>query len=646
MLRIIVIAIALAVAVAASQNVTQAPSTPERCAQAFKELEDKFKQGQTADLLAVILNSGHGAKELGQFEACNRNPKDKYAVMTIAVPGAVTQIILYYGICGPAECDASDYTQFMESHRTTIENTVSSLTGASLHGLIFDTYFPSQVGHKIDFGTVFSIGIVVIILGLSVAGFLYTEVFNTPNKRRIQEEKANLEAALVVPESAEAKKKSPFSILKLFDPVENFKKFAADGGRGDPNLRFFNGLRFFMIYWVIFGHQYMFSMLLSSNIQDYADLFKDPFTLMVYAAEFSVDVFFVMSGFFFVFIFQRRYAKKSFGVVDYGLTLLHRILRLVPSYGVVILLVYRIMQFFGKGPLWQVYIQTQDSNCSENAWADILFVNNIALGNKLKSDCIGWGWYLGCDMQIFLIMPFVTLALLRKKSLGKLFTWAIIAVSLIYSYYLVLAKGYKELAVGNHKPDYIANYYVVPWTRVSTYLFGALLGFWYTEEKGAISKWIASSRVAQVICSTIGALTMYAMIVVVAPLQTDKNAFNDTQYALYTAGSRIVFVAGLAAFFLPALLGAKLPNVILGNRFFELTAKLNFATYLIHLVMIQFIGSNSYTATFLSHPAMVYASIRSAAFAFFAALLLHVFVELPFANLEQVFFRHGKKAHK
>eukprot|EP01017_Pseudomicrothorax_dubius_P040255 TRINITY_DN6276_c0_g2_i4.p1 TRINITY_DN6276_c0_g2~~TRINITY_DN6276_c0_g2_i4.p1 ORF type:complete len:460 (-),score=60.36 TRINITY_DN6276_c0_g2_i4:1402-2781(-) len=429
MLRILVLVITLLAISASPDERGRTLPTSNSCVQELHELVSKFEKGQPRDLLSIAMNSGQGLKEFGQFEACKRDPKKKYALMTV---GTGSSMILYLGFCGPAECKAEDYTEIMEMNRKAIEAAVSKITGSKATGLVFYTYSPTDWSYKLDTATFLSLAIIIGLLGLSAFAFFYKNRVNPAQRESSNAIKDGLETTLVVQSpNLQEKIKAKMSILSCFNVGDNLTRWFADTGKNDPNLRVFNGIRFFMICWVIFGHNYVAGIYLASNLEDLPNMLADPRTLYVYAAEFAVDVFFLMSGFFFVFIFSRRFNNRNFGAKEYGMTILHRLLRIIPTYAVVIILLWKISQFFGNGPLWQMFVNIQDENCSKNSWEDLLFVNNFVFGNQLKKDCIGWGWYLGCEMQIFLIMPLVTVAVLRNKTFGKSLIWCLIAASLI-----------------------------------------------------------------------------------------------------------------------------------------------------------------------------------------------------------------------
>eukprot|EP01017_Pseudomicrothorax_dubius_P040252 TRINITY_DN6276_c0_g1_i7.p1 TRINITY_DN6276_c0_g1~~TRINITY_DN6276_c0_g1_i7.p1 ORF type:complete len:398 (+),score=13.92 TRINITY_DN6276_c0_g1_i7:182-1375(+) len=389
------------------------------------------------------------------------------------------------------------------------------------------------------------------------------------------------------------------------------------------------------IYWIILGHEYILCLFLASNLQDLEDLTSGPIISYIFGAEYAVDVFFFMSGFFFVYVFQKRFGAGGPRFIDYPLIVLHRILRIIPTYVVVALFLWKVIPFLGSGPFWQAFVESTNRSCTNSAWSDFLFINNLLISNVLANDCIGWGWYLACDSQIFILMPIFMALLLKSRLLGKATITGLLVASLVYSFFLSETYGFQALGATGMSEDYFTKYYLVPWTRAPPYLFGVLVGLWYIEERGRLSEKLARSRILQLVSAAVGILTMYWMIKITEPLFKDPNAYTRLQNSLIVSLSRTVFVAGLTALLLPGLVGSKLLQDLLGNNFFHVLSKLTFSTYLIHLVVILFI----YSSVFLTHYEMFSRSLGSTVISFAIALLLSVFVELPFANLERILLK-------
>ena len=58
------------------------------------------------------------------------------------------------------------------------------------------------------------------------------------------------------------------------------------------------------------------------------------------------------------------------------------------------------------GPLWERWLEHPEyAECSTKWWSIMAYGNNL-VGTR----CMGWTWYTAVDMQLFLLVPVLTLA--------------------------------------------------------------------------------------------------------------------------------------------------------------------------------------------------------------------------------------------
>lgn len=98
--------------------------------------------------------------------------------------------------------------------------------------------------------------------------------------------------------------------------------------------------------------------------------------------------------------------------------------------------------------------------------------------------CMGWGWYLQNDMQIFIISIPILFLYTRKRNLSFIVIWLLILGSMIYNFVEVQVNEYVTVT---HRSDfakwnsYFPNVYIKPWIRCPPYLYGLTLGLLYME---------------------------------------------------------------------------------------------------------------------------------------------------------------------
>ena len=106
----------------------------------------------------------------------------------------------------------------------------------------------------------------------------------------------------------------------------------------------------------------------------------------------------------------------------WGYALVHRYLRLLPSVALLIAASMFLMPLLGYGPFWRYGMEGSYTACKDHAWTNLLFVNNYFPGQaegRFDNQCVGWTWYLACDMQLHaLALPPLALAAAFSPLLG------------------------------------------------------------------------------------------------------------------------------------------------------------------------------------------------------------------------------------
>lgn len=100
--------------------------------------------------------------------------------------------------------------------------------------------------------------------------------------------------------------------------------------------------------------------------------------------------------------------------------------------------------------------------------------------------CMGWGWYLQNDMQIFIVSIPILFLYTKKRQYAYGTILALMTGSLLYNFISVEINEYVTVA---HRVDfnkwasYFPNVYIKPWVRCPPYLYGLYLGLLFMEFK-------------------------------------------------------------------------------------------------------------------------------------------------------------------
>ncbi len=267
--------------------------------------------------------------------------------------------------------------------------------------------------------------------------------------------------------------------LNSFRIQESIKIFKA---QPNSRLNVFNGFRAFAMFEVIYGHYYMQELAGSmGSLNEFKHILHSLNTLLVEACIFSVDIFFYLGGFFVAFVILR---EKSSGSLKYPVAILQRALRFWPCYLYCILLYYSVYIHTGSGPFWGR--DTAGPEACSTIWRPLLFIDNLV--DNGDGQCMGWGWYIQNDMQMFIVsmLGFFIYDAKHRKSriLAKMFYVVLLFGSLIAAFIYITSIEAKIITslddlIAPSQAKYQQNYYIKPWFRWPVYIFGLLLGIFY-----------------------------------------------------------------------------------------------------------------------------------------------------------------------
>lgn len=265
--------------------------------------------------------------------------------------------------------------------------------------------------------------------------------------------------------------------------------------RNDDSMPFLDGMRWWSMTWVILGHAaYMASFSCVNNIQtviptganprtDYRYQINDLYLTIITQGFFAVDTFFWLSGLLGALSIYKL-IKKKYKLIQFyifvPLLYVIRYLRLAPIMIYVTLLNWKIIDQLPYS--YHVISRDTYSNYCSQAWYKIFFLYANLDSDTATSDCMGQLWYVQCDYQMFLALPFVIMIFVYKPILGigsaaLLFIACCVCRTYEAFYYHFAA----NIIYPSIKPLHNANVstieYTTPWDRMGPYWAGVLLAF-------------------------------------------------------------------------------------------------------------------------------------------------------------------------
>lgn len=433
-----------------------------------------------------------------------------------------------------------------------------------------------------------------------------------------------------------------------------------------------DGVRVFSMSWVVLGHLFVFPTEIVSYTNQ--DAILPPEGLLatyagqaVISAEFAVDTFFCIGAFVAAYMLTKhlqkamappaadsKTEKKPLGWSWVPMLYVHRYLRLSPLYFYVLGMYLFVMRVVNSGPFWGLLNQDYEA-CAEWGWTNVLYINTLVPWNGVMG-CYAVSWYMSVDFQIFLLLPFMTWAYVKNKTVGYLVPLVLATASCVYAYWLAYAKGTSEFIFGTSITDitsYQSDYYFRAWARAPVYMIGVLCAFFWLDHTAALEKakrnsgsgsWftqVFAHNPKRRLTGPIVSIYVVAFVLLGLTCYGATPAYSHPipkfWDASYLALSRPAWCLGLMLLCFLLFQGyGGLINGLLDNRVCNVLGRLTFAAYLVHPSVIFLVFADVILPAHYSPVWISFNFLGMLTVVFLFSAVGYLLVEKPFANLESV----------
>lgn len=434
----------------------------------------------------------------------------------------------------------------------------------------------------------------------------------------------------------------PMQVLQCWNLPHNFSRMVAVNSERGGDTAALNGVRALSMMFIVLGHTWFWSFM--SGFVNPGDVLPPHGALGQYSfqsipsAEFCVDSFFLLSAFLVTLALLKRFATgKSF---NYGVYVLHRYLRITPSYLFVMAVFTSIVPRLSSGPFWYL---TSGKLCNEFMWTNVLYLGNLIPWHMtLERSCMSWSWYLNNDFQFFCLTPLFVWLYNKKPVAGvavvlSLLTASVVALC-IHSYHSLVFSVYD---LGNDGFGNNSDIYTRPWYRIQPYFVGMLGAMAWHKYRPKLVAFFQDGHKGRT-STTVRWVVFLVTVLLLATIWLSARSFyhGDSKWsrarlAVFTAFTRPAWAALLMVL---CILWFAYPGAVLARFMaagvWEPFARLTFGTYLLHPVVLSLV--------FFSNPLLHRYSPLQLAFDFAGALTLayasscalFLLVEKPFMSLE------------
>ncbi|KAJ8710949.1 hypothetical protein PYW07_008191 [Mythimna separata] len=209
------------------------------------------------------------------------------------------------------------------------------------------------------------------------------------------------------------------------------------------DLTSFDGLRVLTMLVVIIEHVcWITTQTYLTDTKIYEQIRGSVDVVLMTNSTLVVQIFFIMSSFLLAhkLLQQRRRGESVPPFSTFVETMVNRIIRVSPSYWVVVWFAASWWERLGRGPMWAPLVASEAAVCRRKWWTHLLYLNNIL---QADDKCLIQTWYLAADMQLYALCLVLTLALWRWRRAalavltGLLLASVALLFGLAYSWQLV-----------------------------------------------------------------------------------------------------------------------------------------------------------------------------------------------------------------
>ncbi|KAH8396111.1 hypothetical protein KR222_003465, partial [Zaprionus bogoriensis] len=431
-------------------------------------------------------------------------------------------------------------------------------------------------------------------------------------------------------------------LASIFSARANSRSlFRTVDSSANPNvIDCLHGIRCLSLIWVVYGHDYIMSGLAPNiNLVDFLPWYKSPFSMFIIHGLFSVDTFFFLSGLLLVMV-SLRSMERSKGRLNVPLMYLHRVLRLTPVLALAILAYMQILPIMGSGPLASDYLDSSIDSCKETWYLTLLYVQNYAATSNM---CMQHSWYLGVDMQLYLISPLLLFALYkwgRRAVAGivvlmLLLTACLISSMVINDYSFVCYHSYCRSRPGNSAGIYFGTH-----VRAAPWIVGLLFGYFLHVNRGRTFK---LNRLAVWLGWILSLALTFTCLFALYP-NTNTLTMPILDEAFYVALTRIAWPLALVWVVFACKYGyGGLANSFLSSPLWQPLSKLSYCVYIWHVFIQNVHGGNERTSTYFSDYQVMLRFWADFGFAVLFAYFMYILIEAPSGGLQLLLLKQKPK---
>uniref|UniRef100_A0AAG5DBX6 Acyltransferase 3 domain-containing protein n=4 Tax=Anopheles atroparvus TaxID=41427 RepID=A0AAG5DBX6_ANOAO len=424
-------------------------------------------------------------------------------------------------------------------------------------------------------------------------------------------------------------------LIESFAFQQNWHRFTK--ASGPDSLPFLEGLRAIGMLTILVVHSQLPMIRMPvKNPEDFeAQTNHFVFPLFNSGNTHMIQFFFALGGMVFGLSCLNHFEKcRTFHGAYFIEKLVRRLIRILPAYGFVILYHATWYKRVKRGPLEFKF----NDYCSSNWWTNVLFVNNYV---RPTEPCLQYGWYLGADMQLFLIGCMLLLFVWRFPQMTRTVAASMAISALSIPAYVIYTESTSATMTFDMRHalaelrtyDHFIKYYLPSHTNVSGYFFGVIAAMLYKTLDGRDQQSrfrLILQRTLSLCSIVLFGLNAFTMILPSLNINPRMSLF----HALYGSLLKASWGWCYGVLFLVLALKSKSLLVdVLSHSCMQCLAKLSYCVYIVQYSVIYGMYTNFPIPIKYGAFNLVILTSALVLLSLLTAFLLHMAVESPVVHL-------------
>lgn len=423
--------------------------------------------------------------------------------------------------------------------------------------------------------------------------------------------------------------------LTAFSLISNTKillQVVKDKSSDAYTLRFFHGLRFFSLTWIVLGHCYGAVSPTWSRMVNNLLMAERRLSLVVPAAYIAVDTFFFLSAFLMCYTISKQ---KKPAILVFMFAVIRRFIRTMVPVFFVLMCMY-LLPLVTSGPDSKAYFEKFYDEMSR-LWLDILLqVQNYRKG---AFSILVHLWYLSVDFQFFLVsLPIAIILKNRRRWAISVFALLSIVSCAISAWQIIGTHNTPFVIVITESmailEDTLNDYYFLPFYHGVCYFSGCIAFYLLQSFRD-----VKLSKIVQSLLWIVAILSGAVCIFVKEPWYKYRHPTNEAGNACMAFFDRVLWSVCLTGITLVCATGrGGYINKFLSWNAFVPLSRLTFGVYLIHAPFIILYLHISRERILFSHFTLVSMSFAILLWSYCLTYLVFVLCEAPTAQLDKLIF--------